>query len=103
MTLPEELVKYHHSGKSLYCSIPVEPWGCELWPLDQIEQHNEGYKVDTYVPGYVGFGSSGGGEMFAFSPSGAIVCLRFCSFDANEELHIADSWKQFEGMLTNAL
>jgi hypothetical protein len=30
-----------------------------------------------YAPGYFGFATSGGGEMFALLPSGEVVCLPF--------------------------
>jgi hypothetical protein len=73
--------------------------GCELWPLGEIESLNLGYGVPKYAPGYLGFGSNGGGEMFAFGPKGAIVCLAFVGMNPAEEMAIADSWESFQAML----
>ncbi len=97
--LPPELIAYHRSGKPLYCEIPIQPWGCEFWPLDQVFEHNEDCLVPEFAPGYLGFATSGGGEMYAFAPSGRIVCLAFVGMSPSEELPIAESWHAFEAML----
>ena len=102
-TIPSQLREYHASGKPLCCDIPVQPWICEFWPLDELLKFNEEYEVEKYAPGYFGFATSGGGEMFAFSPLGAIVCLAFIGMSAEEELPVASSWDAFEVKLTNAL
>jgi hypothetical protein len=73
----ELLIAYHRAGRPLSCRIPVQPWICEFWPLDYLERNNFGYDVTSRAPGYLGFASSLGGEMYAISPSGAIVCLAF--------------------------
>jgi hypothetical protein len=78
MTTPREfLAAYHEARRPLSCEIDVQPWNCEFWPYREIDELNAGYKVSTYAPGYLGFASSGGGEMYAFGPSGEIVCLAF--------------------------
>ncbi len=101
--LPQELVAYHEAGRPLNCKIPTEPWGCEFWPLDQVLTYNKEYQVPEYAPGYFGFATSGGGEMYAFSPSGAIVCLAFVSMSPKEELPVAKSWSEFEALLESVL
>jgi len=38
-----------------------------LWPVEELVQHNEGYKADsTYAPDLVFIGTDGGNEVFAF-------------------------------------
>jgi hypothetical protein len=61
------------------------------------------YEVPQYAPGFFGFATSGGGEMFAISPAGEIVCLPFIGMEPAVALLIAPSWSAFEGMLRNAL
>jgi hypothetical protein len=102
-TIPSQLREYHASGKPLCCDIPVQPWTCEFWPIDGVLNYNEEYEVDTYAPGYFGFATSGGGEMFALSPVSAVVCLAFIGMSPDEELAVAPSWSAFEDTLTNAL
>jgi len=38
----------------------------QLWSLGELPSLNKGYAVDEFAPGIVLFGSSGGGEAFAF-------------------------------------
>lgn len=102
-TIPSQLRDYHSSGKPLRWRIPVQPWICEFWPIDEVLKCNDEYGVEDCAPGYFGFATSGGGEMFAFSPMGAIVCLAFIGMSAKEELAVAASWSAFEAMLIDAL
>jgi hypothetical protein len=100
---PEQLLAYYKAGKPLVCEIDVQPWLCEFWPLDALAKNNEECEVDEYAPGYFGFATSGGGEMYAISPTGAVVCLAFIGMSPKEELHVADSWPDFERLLRSAL
>jgi hypothetical protein len=97
------LAAYHSAGRALSCEIDTSPWLCEFWPLGELEQYNTDYEVQSLAPGYFGFATSGGGEMYAISPSGAIVCLPFIGMSPQYASPIADSWPKFESMLKNAL
>jgi hypothetical protein len=101
--IPNAVVAYHKTGRPLVCEIDVQPWLCEFWPLNELATYNSDYEVQNFAPGYFGFATSGGGEMYALSPTGAVVCLAFVGMSPNEELPIADSWSSFEGMLKYAL
>lgn len=98
-----ELLAYYYSGKSLVCELDENPYLCEFWPQDELAQYNQDYEVPTYAPGYFGFATSGGGEMFALSPEGAVVCMPFIGMEPSVALAIAPSWSAFEGKLRNAL
>jgi hypothetical protein len=37
-----------------------------LWRASELEQFNRGYRVEEFAPGLLLFGSSGGGEAYAF-------------------------------------
>jgi hypothetical protein len=101
--VPESLTAYHQAGKPLVCGLDVEPYRCEFWPLDELAELNAAYSVEEFAPGYMGFASSGGGEMFAWAPSGSIVCLAFVGMLAAEAQPVARSWAQFEQLLRPAL
>jgi hypothetical protein len=103
MVIPSELSEYHSSGAALSRELEVSPWRCEFWPLAQVEASNERYEVSRNAPGYLGFGTSGGGEMYAFSPRGAIVCLAFIGMSPRAESQVAGSWVAFTGMLRDAV
>jgi len=100
---PEQLIAYYEAGRPLVCEIDAQPWLCEFWPVDELVKNNQECEVEKYAPGYFGFATSGGGEMYAVSPSGAVVCLAFIGMSPNEELHVASSWANFERMLKSAL
>lgn len=98
-SVPTELMAYHKAGLPLSCEISVQPWLCEFWPIDEVLNYNRDYEVEVYAPGYLGFATNGGGEMYAFSPAGAIVGLAFIGMNPDEELHIAPSWSEFQRIL----
>lgn len=98
-----ELLAYYAAGKPLACELDDNPYLCEFWPQQELSKYNVEYEVPVYAPGYFGFGTSGGGEMFALSPSGAVVCLPFIGMEPAVALPVAPSWAAFEGMLRNAL
>lgn len=101
--VPAQLAAYHMAGRPLVCEIDVEPWLCHFWALGELFKWNNDYGVPKYAPGYFGFATNGGGEMYALSPTGAVVCLAFVGMSPKEELSIADSWSNFERMLRCAL
>ena len=98
-----ELLAYYASCKPLVCELEVNPYLCEFWPVEELNKYNTEYQVQQYAPGFFGFATSGGGEMFAISPTGEIVCLPFIGMEPAVALPIAQSWAAFEGMLKNAL
>lgn len=78
------VAEYHRSRRPLVRELGVQPWRCEFWPVAEVVQYNTDYEVEKYAPGYFGFGCSGGGEMFAISPVGSIVCLPFIGMSGSE-------------------
>jgi hypothetical protein len=97
-----ELLAYYASGKPLVCELDAEPYLCEFWPVEELATYNLEYQVPQYAPGYFGFATSGGGEMFALAPSGDVVCLPFIGMEPAVALPVASLWAAFEGMLRNA-
>jgi hypothetical protein len=103
ISAPKYIVEYLQSGKPLVCGLDENPYLCEFWAADELEQFNREYQVCEYAPGFFGFATSGGGEMFAVSPSGAIVCLPFIGMEPAAAMPIAANWQVFEAGLRSAL
>jgi hypothetical protein len=103
MSAPPELLNYLSSGKPLVCKLDANPYMCEFWPLKELGVYNQEYEVPRYAPGYFGFATSGGGEMFAISSAGAVVCLPFIGMAPNVALTLASTWDAFEAQLRSAL
>ncbi|CAB4955855.1 unannotated protein [freshwater metagenome] len=46
---------------------PVGEFGyVQLYPVEELARHTAGYEVESYAPGHLLFGSSGGGSLYAF-------------------------------------
>jgi hypothetical protein len=68
------------------------------WPVEDLIQFNKEYHVDESAPGLFLFGSSGGGEAFAFDtrtvpPS--IVAVPFIVLDLEDAIAIAPNFNAF--------
>ena len=100
---PLDVTTYYRSGGPLVCELDAQPWLCEFWPEHELERYNAEYEVPTYAPGYFAFAGNGGGEMYALSPEGKVVCLALIGMSPKGELVIAASWSAFLRMLRNAI
>ena len=97
--LPRELVEYHAVGGAQACELPISPHMCEFWPPEEVGRYNSEYQVPELAPGFLGFATSGGGEMLAVSPSGTIVSFPFIGMAPSEALLVAENWAQFLALL----
>jgi hypothetical protein len=96
------IVEYISSRSALVAEVAVSPYICELWPAQELDLNNEEYDVERLAPGFRGFATSGGGEMFALSPTGSIVCLPFIGMAPSASIELAPSWAAFTSMLSSA-
>ena len=71
-----------------------------LWPPAEIEQSNREYEVGTYAPGFLAFGSNGGGELFAFDAAGAVFLLPAIGMSPDDAIRVSGSWAEFVSQIT---
>jgi len=71
-----------------------------LWHPDEIDTNNKELQVETYAPGFLGFGTDGGGELLAFDASGAVFMLPMVGMEARYANRIADSWHEVAQRIT---
>jgi len=97
--LPEDylaLLSYSDGGEGM---IGVEPGWLQLWSSVDVLELNKGYKIKKYIPGFFGFGSSGGGELLAFDTQSGepwkIVVIPFIPMSAKEAIVIAKDFEEF--------
>ncbi len=64
--LPEDYLAFLRLSNGGEGALGVDPGWFQIWPVEQVLQHQHGYKTDEFIPGFFGFGSSGGGELLAF-------------------------------------
>jgi hypothetical protein len=95
MTLPEEYVSYFTGNGPKEGGLTVDPGWFQLWPPDEVEHWNRAYQVAVFAPGFLGFGSSGGGEFLAFDIEGRVIMLPFIGMSAEDASPVANSWSEF--------
>ena len=95
MALPPEYVSYFAGDGRKEGGLSVEPGWFQLWAPAEIEQLNRDYQVSQFAPGFLGFGSSGGGELLAFDTEGRIFMIPFTGMSGDEAKPVADSWSEF--------
>lgn len=99
MKLPDDFSIYLRSGAPRCGELPELPLWIEIWPEDEMDQWNKDYQVETYAPGFYGFAGSGGGEMYAFGPDGAIYALPLIGMGPKVAVRLAGSWTEFESKM----
>jgi len=68
------------------------------WPVEDLIQSNKDYRVDEAAPGLFLFGSSGGGEAFAFDTRSApppIVAVPFIVLNLEDAIVMAPNFTEF--------
>lgn len=97
MNLPIAYLDYRTKGHLSEAFLTDEFAGyMMLWPVENVEQFNMEYEVPKHAPGFLCFGSNGGGELLAFDENGAIFCIPAIGMEPKYAKRIADSWPEFE-------
>src|SRR6516164_8627856 len=77
MKLPEEYAQYYAGDGPKEGGLSVQPLWFQLWAPSEVEQLNRDYHVQEFAPGFLGFGSNGGGELLAFDAAGRVFTVPF--------------------------
>jgi hypothetical protein len=73
-----------------------------LWDVSELGALNESYESDKWAPGFLIFGSDGGGEAFGFdtrNPNWPIVQIPFVGMNWNDARPLGETFSQFLGNL----
>lgn len=77
-------------GKKSYVSF---------WPVNELKQLNHAYEVGRYAPGYLFFGSDGGGEAFAFDTTASMSIVKMLFVGMSRDIAIPQAetfWQLLE-------
>ncbi|MEZ5472621.1 MAG: SMI1/KNR4 family protein [Marinicella sp.] len=100
--LPKDYTDYLAQTEVFFGETDFEFGGYfELEPLENIEEFNKDIQTGIYAPGFIAFGSDGGGEILAFDKSGKIYLLPLIGMSLNDAILIASSWHEFEQHILN--
>lgn len=69
-----------------------------LWSMQDLANNNKGYEVEQYAPGFLLFGSDGGGNAYAFNTLEdpmTVYRLPFIGMSKDTAEYISDSFTRF--------
>ncbi|MDP9192915.1 MAG: hypothetical protein M3P06_14535 [Acidobacteriota bacterium] len=72
MRLPPGYLELLRAANGLEGELGISPGWIQLWRAEDVLAMNNDYEVEQWHPGFFGFGSSGGGVMFAFSTAAGV-------------------------------
>jgi hypothetical protein len=64
--LPSDYLQHVREDDGAEGELDAEPGWISLWPAAEVARLNAGYELSRWLPGFLGFGSNGGGELFVF-------------------------------------
>jgi hypothetical protein len=97
MQVPPDYLTYIRSDSPAFGDLACDDFDryFDLWPESDIEQFNTDSEVQKLAPGFVAFATSGGGELYAFNPTGQIFELPCIGMEAHHASQLAESWHEF--------
>lgn len=66
-----------------------------LWGEDEVASANAEIAVPVCAPGFVAFAGNGGGEVFAFDETGAVVMLPMIGMASEAAIRVASDFPEF--------
>ncbi len=71
--------------------LSVDPLWYQLWEPEHIDGYNNDYELAKYAPGFIAFGSNGGGELLVTNKNGEVFSLPAIGMAPGDAWKIADS------------
>jgi hypothetical protein len=80
-----------------------DPRWITFWPAETVLASNAAYSIPEFLPGFFGFATDGGGELYAFDTRAGepypVVMVPFVPLDAGEAIRLAKSFDEFRGLI----
>ena len=100
--LPEGFIDFFKESNGAY--ITTENAYVALWPITEMLQLNEGYRVSEFVPEFFLIGSNGGGEAYAIEKeTGYIFEIPFIVMTKEDAILKSKTFTEFIKLSTQAL
>ena len=71
----ENIIKNLRDEGYIEGELSVDPLWYAIWEPENIEEYNQDYKIKEYAPGFIAFGSNGGGELLVINEQGVVYSL----------------------------
>ncbi|MEP7340526.1 MAG: SMI1/KNR4 family protein [Acidobacteriota bacterium] len=99
LELPDDYISFLRCSNGGEGELGIQPWWFRVWTAEEVLEANRGYEVQTNIPGFFGFGSSGGGELLAFDARAPkrwpVFMIPFIVMDEKDAVRIADDFSSF--------
>ena len=97
--LPPDYLAFLRLSNGGEGDLGTAPGWFSLWPAEEVAELNAAYEVPDFLPGFVAFGSDGGGEMLAFGADGQtwgrVYAVPFIPMEAASATAIAPDFASF--------
>jgi hypothetical protein len=87
----EEKVKQLRNDGFIEGELSIDPLWYIIWEPENIKEYNKDYELAEYAPGFVAFGSNGGGELLVVDEKGAVFTLPAIGMEPEVAIKIAES------------
>jgi hypothetical protein len=90
--LPVDYLQHVREDDGAEGELDAEPGWIALWPVAEVARLNAGYELSRWLPGFLGFGSNGGGELFVFDTRALpwrICMVPFIPMEESDAVEIA--------------
>lgn len=83
--------------------LGAEPGWIAFWAAEDVISFNNSYDIASLLPGFFGFGSDGGGELFAFDTRNGqpypIVAVPFIPMDTSLAIPVSSSFAHLQKLI----
>jgi hypothetical protein len=94
VTLPQDYIEFIQKYNGGEGSIGKEAW-LILFPLEELDEINEDYCVNEFLPNHCIIGSSGGGELFGVDTSGNYFAVPAVSMSDEDKIDLGNTFAKF--------
>lgn len=97
VALPDDYLEFMHKYYGGEGTIWKESY-LRLFPLTELQEVNEDYRVDEFLPNHCIFASSGGGELYGVDASGHYFGVP-AIMDEDDKIIMGNTFVEFTGNL----
>jgi hypothetical protein len=100
--LPKDYLDFFEFSNGAYGELPVQPYWCDLFQVNEVLKANKDYEIDLYLPGYFAIGTNGAGEILLFDTKErpwCVVSIHRLSFGIEDIIPVAKSFSDLIKML----
>jgi hypothetical protein len=94
VTLPQDYIEFMQKYNGGEGSVGKEAW-LILFPLEELDEINEDYCIDEFLPNHCIIGSSGGGELFGVDTYGNYYAVPAVSMSEEDRIDLGNTFVKF--------